>query len=156
MENINLEVIIDEEEFEGNKEDAGQLVNEFLAQSGGNISAKGGDLSGYIRRSDIWWISIGILLISNPEGVVQFLKWASEIPGLTMGFTMEGNDRFKIFSDNDFFTIDNSTEINLNEVGRHDGTVVAKIPEEDWMELVDAVHRGDLDVEIPPEDWIGL
>lgn len=158
MEGINLEVIIDEDEFDGGRRDAERLVEEFLDQTDDTISAKDGTLKGYVRKSEIWWVSIAILVISNPEGVIQFLKWASDIPGMSMGFTVEGNDRFKLFSDNDFFKIDNSTvySYNINEVGRQDGTVIAKIPEEDWIELVDAVDRGDLDVDMPPEDWIGL
>lgn len=158
MENINLEVVIDEDKFEGRKGDAERLVEEFLAHTDESITAKDGNISGYGRKSEIWWISIAILVISNPEGVLQFIKWASDIPGLKMGFTVEGNERFKLFSENAFLKIDNSTEVNINvnEMGRHDGTVVAKIPEEDWIELVDAVHRGDLDIDMPPEDWIGL
>lgn len=166
MDEIRLEAVIDEDEFKGDKEEAQALIEEFLEEAGNDIKPKrttvidehgnkSEELNGYDRHSEIWWTSIAILLISNPEGVVQFLKWASNIPGLTIGLTVKGDNRFKIFSDNDFTLIDNSTNYNVEKVGETEDHVIAKIPLEDWRHLYDDIYTEELDVELPPEDEIG-
>jgi hypothetical protein len=166
MDEIRLEAVIDEDEFEGEKEDAEELIEQFLEETGDDIKPKyttvhnedgnvSEDLNGYDRKSEIWWTSIAILIISNPEGVLQFLKWASDIPGLTIGFTVEGDIRFKIFEKIDFTLIDNSTNYNVEKVGETEDHVLAKIPEEDWRHLYDDAEHGELDIEMPPEDEIG-
>ena len=166
MEEIHLEAVIDPDEFEGEKDDAEDLIEQFLKEADNKIEPKyttvsdqdgnvSEEINGYDRKSDIWWVSIAVLLITNPEGVIQFLKWASKIPGLTMGFTVEGDIRFKIFEKIDFTLIDKSTNYNVEKVGETEDYVLAKIPQEDWRLLYDDIETGDLDVELPPEDEIG-
>ena len=167
MEEIQLEAITIDEEFEGSKEDAEELIRIFLEETDADIQSRHTtvidedgnrtqELNGYDRNTEIWWTSIAILLISNPEGVVQFLKWASDIPGLSMGFTVEGDIRIKIFSDIDFTLIDKSTDYNMEKIGETEDHVVVKIPQEDWRYLYDDIYTERLDVDMPPEDEIGL
>ncbi|WP_313694224.1 hypothetical protein [Halorarum halobium] len=167
MEEIRLEAVTIDGEYEGSKEEARDLVKQFLEETGddvttryskqvdedGNVIDK--EIRGYTRQSDIWWTSIAILVISNPEGVIQFLKFVKDIPGLTIGLTMEGNSRIKIFSDIDFTLIDNSTEYNVEKLGEVDDQVAVKMSEEDWRQLRDDIDTGEVDVELPPEDQIG-
>lgn len=168
MEEIRLEAVIDDEEFDGSKEEARELVKKFLRKTGDEITAEYSkqvdndgnvidkEIRGYTRQSETLWTSVAILLISNPEGVIQFLKWASDIPGLTIGFTVEGDIRIKIFSDINFTLIDNSTEYNIEKIGETKDYVVAKIPEEDWIQLYDDIYAERLEIDLPPEDEIGL
>lgn len=166
MEDIQLEVVIIDEKF-GEKKDPHDLVQEFLSKTNDRITARCSKkvdeegnvieerMSTYQRKCDIFWTSIAILLISNPEGVVQFLKWASDYPGLTMGLTMEGDSRIKIFSESDFTLIDNSDNYNITRYGEADGSVVVEMSEEDWYALVDDIETDEMEVELPPEDRIG-
>jgi hypothetical protein len=167
MAQIKLEVVTIEDEYNGSEKEAKELVKEFIEETGdditpeythqldeeGNVISK--ELRGYTRHSDIWWTSIAILIVSNPEGIIQFLKFVKDVPGLTMGLTMEGNSRVKIFSDNDFTLIDNSTEYNIEKLGEADDRVAVKMTEETWRQLRDDVDTGEVDVELPPEDQIG-
>jgi len=166
MKDIRLEAVIDPDKFEGDKEDAKDLILQFLEETDGDIQPKyttthgengsiSKELNGYDRKSEVWCTSIALLLISNPEGVIQFLRWASDVPGLTMGFTVEGNIRFKIFEKIDFTLIDSSTNYNIEMVGETEDHVLAKIPQEDWRHLYNDIHTEELDIELPPEDEIG-
>ncbi|WP_152418796.1 hypothetical protein [Haloferax volcanii] len=165
MSRIRLEAVIGDE-FEGGRQEARSLIKKFINENQDDIKAKkttvvdrngnkSEQINGYDRKSEIWWTSIAVLLISNPEGVIQFLKWASDIPGLTIGYTVQGDIRFKIFDEIDFTLIDNSTNYNVEKVGETEDYVLAKIPLEDWTHLYDDAKYGDLDIEIPPEDEIG-
>lgn len=167
MEDIRLEAVTIDEEYDGTKEEAREQVKQFLEEAGddiepeytkqvdedGNVIDK--ELRGYTRQSDIWWTSIAILVISNPEGVIQFLKFVKDIPGLTIGLTMQGNSRIKLFSDNDLALIDNSTNYNIDKLGEVDDEVAVKMSEETWRQLRDDIDTGEVDVELPPEGEIG-
>lgn len=167
MGKIKLEVVTIDEQFEGTKQDAEVYVQNFLKESGDIVTTEYTDIVDkgdivdrrfrtYGRKSEIFWTSIAILLISNPEGVVQFLQFVRDIPGLTMGFTVEGDVRIKIFPDVDFTLIDQSTNYNIQKIGEVNGDVVVRIPEEDWIQLYDDIYTDELDIDMPPEDQIGL
>jgi hypothetical protein len=101
--------------------------------------------------------------MSDPQGVLRFLEWASDIPELTVGYIDAGNrNRFKMLSDNDFTFIDNSTEYNLEMHGKiekyknGEDYVFFELSEEDWRKLYDEVEHGDLDIDLPEESEIGL
>ncbi|MFD1600412.1 hypothetical protein [Halobellus rarus] len=167
MEEIRLEAVTINKEYDGTKEEAREQVRQFLEEAGDGIKPEytkqvdeegdviNKEIRGYTRQSDIWWTSIAILVISNPNGVIQFIKWAKDIPGLTMGLTMQGNSRIKLFSDNDFTFIDSSTEYNIEKLGEVDDEVAVKMSEETWRQLRDDIDTGEVDVELPPEDQIG-
>jgi hypothetical protein len=167
MEQIKLEAVTIDDEYDGTKEEARELVKQFLEETGDDIEGSytrvkdedgnvvDEELRGYTRQADIFWTSIAILVISNPDGVIQFLKFVKDIPGLTMGLTMEGSSRIKIFSDNDFTLIDNSTNYNIEKLGEVDDEVAVKMSEETWRQLRDNIDTGEVDVDLPPEDQIG-
>jgi len=167
MEEIELEAVTIDDEYDGGEEEAKERVKEFLEKAGDDITAKkttvrdqdgnviDEEIRGYTRQSEIWWTSIAILVISNPDGVIQFLKFVKDIPGLTMGLTLEGSSRIKIFSDNNFTLIDNSTNYNIEKLGEVDDEVAVKMDEETWRQLRDDIDTGEVDVELPPEDEIG-
>jgi len=170
MGDIQLEAVLIGDEIE--EEEAKELIMEFLSETGDEITAKqhqtgdktDAELTGYTRKSEIFWVSVAILVASDPQGVLRFLKWASDIPGLTMGITMDfgDNSRLKIFSENDFTLIDNSTEYNVEKFGTieehrdEDDYILVKMSEEDWIQLRSDIDTDNLEVELPPEDKIGF
>lgn len=141
MTDIKLEAVTIDDEYEYTKEDAQELIEQFLEETGDHVTAEYTEVQDedgevldrrirtYSRHSEIWWTSIAILLISNPEGVIQFLKFVKDIPGLTMGFTVKGDIWIKMYTNIDFTLIDNSTNYNVQKIGEVDGDVIAKIPE---------------------------
>jgi hypothetical protein len=171
MENLRTEVVLlDDSQLD--KKEAKGLIQDFLSQTGDDITAETREvvdndgstreeLSNYTRKSDVFWISVAILAMSDPDSVLQFLKWASNIPGLTIGY-IDAEVKLKIFSEIDFTLIDNSTEISIEEHGKveeykkGEDYVLVSMSEDDWIHLYDMAETGELDIDLPEEDKIGL
>ena len=167
MSNIEVEIIT-YDDFNGDKEDAKNLVQEFIQQAQYNVEPKkakiidkNGDeleqIQGYARRSSIPWDSIAILMMSDPQGTIQLFKWLSNHPGLTFGYSTIDGTRLKVFSDSALVEINANLNIELNVVGKHtENKNVVEVPEKDWRKIYDAYDKGDIDSDMPDENEIGL
>ena len=130
MSRIKTEVVT-LEDFEGNEGDARELVQNFVRQSENEIELKRtlvldeqGDvireeIQGKTRHSEIPWDSIAVLVMSNPQTMLDFLKWAANYPGLTIGFSTVDGTWLKVFSDNALVKIEGSLNIDLTVIGSY-------------------------------------
>ncbi len=168
MSNVKMEVVTFEN-FEGETEDGKELVQEFVQQSDQHIELKKSvkvdedgnkideEIQGYTRHSDIVWDSVAILLMTNTQGVLEFLEWAAKYPGLTIGFSTSDGNRLKIFSDNALVKIEANLNINLNVIGKYEkNKSVVEVPEEEWRQIYDAVDHDEINIDMSEENEIGL
>lgn len=167
MSNIEMEVVVFND-FDSDEENARELVQQFVQRSEHEVEPKKTrvrdkednivreEINGRTRRSEIPWDSIAVLVASNPQMTLDFLRWATEYPGLTMGFTTRDETRLKVFSDNALVEINANLNIDLTVIGSYtQNKKVVEVPEDKWRQIQDAISKGDLDVDMPEENKIG-
>lgn len=167
MSNIEMEVVVFDD-FDGDEEDAKGLVEQFIQRSEHEVDPKKTrvhdeegnflweEINGKTRRSAIPWDSIAVLVASNPQMTLDFLRWATEYPGLTIGFATMDGTRLKVFSDNALIKIEGSLNIDLTVIGSYSQNKnVVEVPESKWKQIQDAQSTGDLDIDMPEENKVG-